>query len=263
MNVDPSSPTSIGLKGRLARALKLKPSRARLTKKPPPEYTPNVFGPEPAKGKSPLELHKEKYKDSNIDTQLGERKDVTALLHGLTHRESFESFDEERTRRPEERKPGEEMISSLSSELWEIIANYLAPADAANLVFSSKTLRNLLGLSYWDVLNLPENRQEKLRFLIAMDCSLPFQLFCFPCAQYHVRVFPGKERLKQPGVLNPLFVCPNARSYVLRPPRTRLTPTRNLPFTFLQLALRAHKFSPEYGVPIESLSRRWKEGENP
>lgn len=262
-----TSPNETGLRGRLARVLRLKPSRTRLTKNPPSAYKqpPIPNKPSSSKGKSPLELHREKYKDSDIDTQLGERKDVTGLLHGLTHRGSFDSSDynyQSLQQAEEERKPGDEMIASISSELWEIIADYLSPADAANLALSSRRIRHLLGTSYWDVLNLSENRSEKIKFLMGMDVDLPNQLFCFPCAKYHVRIFRGGgERLKGPGVLNPLFVCPLATSYVFLPPRLRLTPLRNLPFTFLQLALRAEKYGPEYGVTVDSLSRRWKEGD--
>jgi len=256
-----SSLKELSFGGRLAKALRMKPSRTRLTKKPTREQTIQILQEEPAKKPSPLELHREKYKDAGIDAQLGERKDVTELLHGLTHRDSFDSFNYDQLLKSEDRKPGDDMIASLSSELWEIVARFLPPADAANLALTCPTIRERLGTSYWEVLNLPENRDEKFRFLTSMDVRLPLHLFCFPCAKYHVRVFPGEERLKTPAVLNPLFICPNARSYVVLPPRLRITPLRNLPFTFLQLALRAQKFGPEYGVSIDSLSRRWQEGE--
>lgn len=259
MSQDFSSLKSTGLRDRLARAFRKKPSRTRLTKNPPRQYMPKTTEQESPPGKSLLELHREKYKNSNIDTQLGERKDVTELLHGLTHRESFDSFDGEQQWRLEHRKAGDLMIASLSSELWEIIAGFLGPSDAANLVLSSKKLRELLGISYWKLLDLPENRHEKINFLNSMDSHLPHHLLCFPCVQYHLRIFPGEEKLKPPHVLNPVFVCPNAKSCVVRPPRIRLTPMRNLPYTFLQLALRAQKFAPEYGVSLDSLCRRWKE----
>jgi len=110
-------------------------------------------------------------------------------------------------------------------------------------------------------LDQPENYMSKVHFLLSMDQKLPNHLFCFVCAAYHLRIQKGQEKLKGPGVLNPLFNCPNAFNNLMPPPRTRITPGRNLPFTFVQLAARAERFGPDYGISVDSLARRWEQGD--
>ncbi|KAI9737230.1 MAG: hypothetical protein M1818_005762 [Claussenomyces sp. TS43310] len=249
-----------GFKARLTRVLRSKPSRSRLTKKPPPGHGAQDARPDVPAVPSELQAHRDKYKDATaIDSQLGERRDNTAMLHSLVHVDSFESIkDAHRQSYVTSRTPGERMISSLPSPIWEIIANYVTPCDVANLAFSNKTLRCLLESSAWDDLRRPENFQYRIEFLVPMDHSLPNHLFCFLCATYHLRVQRGQERLKGPKFINPLFNCPNAdvpAPYL----RTRLTPGRTLPFAFVQLATRAERDSPDYGVSVDSMSRRWKE----
>ena len=43
-------------------------------------------------------------------------------------------------------------------------------------------------------------------------------------------------------------------------PRLRLAHGRELPYSFVQLALRGERHAPAYGIPHDSLSRRWKCG---
>lgn len=255
MSGSEKSSKSPGLKDRFFHALRSKPSRNRLTKNGP-GFQATVAS------SSPLEAHRQKYKERGIalDSQLGERRDDTALLHGLTHRDSFEYTNNEQHLPQEMRRPGERMIASLPPRIWELILDNLTLADAANLAFSSKTLLRLVGIQAWTVLKAAENHQARTDFLLSMDCYLPNHLFCFPCAIYHVRTQRGEERLKPKQVLNPLYNCPNAYArHPLSPPPTRLTPRRTLPFPFLQLAIRAHKYTPDYGIRLDSLSRRWKE----
>ena len=255
-----ASPNNVGLKARLVEALRSKPSRTRLTKRPPPGYSAEVANQDGRRDSSASQAHRGKYKDSGaIDSQLGERRDHTTLLHSLGHRDSFDSIKDGQLRYLESRRPGEQMIASLSPHIWEIIEDYITPSDAANLAFSSKTLRYLLGSKPWEALGHPENRQYRIDFLLRMDGQLPSHLFCFSCATYHLRIQRGQERLKAPNVPNPLFNCPNAYNYGLPPPRTRLTPGRTLPFAFVQLALRAQRYSLDYGITFDSLSRRWKQ----
>lgn len=192
-----------------------------------------------------------------IDSQTGERKDITSMLHSLTHKGSTDSLQSQ-SHSIDTRKPGEPQIASLSPELWRHIATYLNPTDAANLAFSSKPLRYLLGPGPWRALDLPENHTYKIHFLIPMDVALPRHLLCFQCARYHLRLKPGAEKLMPPTIVNPLFRCPNFTNTAFPPARTRLTSTRTLPFTFAQLATRAARFGPQYGVSLDSLARRWK-----
>lgn len=150
----------------------------------------------------------------------------------------------------------ETRIAALSPELWLYITSFLNAADAASLACSTKTLRDRLGPEPWDALQRSENAQYKVAFLLHLDRSLPDHLLCFPCGTYHRRIQKGEERLQADYVTNPLFICPKVKTTVL--PRARLTHGRELPFAFSQLALRAHRHSPEHGVPWQKLDRRWK-----
>lgn len=212
------------------------------------------FGPE----FKTLSERQEEFNSSAIDKDTGERKDLTVLMHGLQHRESDESilYTEDALAR---RKPGEPAVASLPSGLWQRISSLLSPRDAASLAYASKTLLWRLGYDPWDALALPENYQDRVEFLNSLQSTLPRHLFCFICAKYHLRIQPGLESLKATNVLNPLFDCPNAQVATLIPPRTRITPGRTLPFTFVQLVLRAHRYGPEHGIPIDRITRRWKE----
>lgn len=195
--------------------------------------------------------------DYAIDEQTGERVDHTALLHGLAHVGSFDSMHEAYGLDNPDRPPGESAIASLSSSIWEHIAGYLSLSDIASLAFSNKTLLSRIGRDPWHALNLAENHRYKIEFLVHIDRDLPNHLLCFPCAIYHVRIIPGEERLKATHVINHLFECPNALTQVA--PRTRLTVGHTLPFSFVQLVLRSNRYSPNHGIPVESICKRWKD----
>ncbi|KAN0099284.1 hypothetical protein V8E51_013059 [Hyaloscypha variabilis] len=204
--------------------------------------------------------------EDNTNTQTGERRDDTDLLHGLMHRESNSSLDSayERLKRKREeeldtRPPGEEDIAKLPSDLWAAIAGLLSPCDAASLVFASKVLKKKIGNGPWEVLNRPEGLGERVRFLGVMDGVMPGHLLCFLCGRYHVRTQIGKERLKAASVLNPLYECPSIGKPGVKPYRTRITPGHTLPFTFVQLVLRARKFGASYGMDANELGKRYKD----
>jgi hypothetical protein len=150
------------------------------------------------------------------------------------------------------------MIASLPSALWEEIASHLTATDAANLAISTKTLLSLLGKGPLMLLDRPENHQNKVEFLLPMDKHLPNHLLCFPCAAYHLRIQKGKERLRANRILNFIYNCPNPKLQS----RHRLTPGHSLPFAFVQLAFRHEQFGPEYGIPLDSLNRRYKDPES-
>jgi hypothetical protein len=208
---------------------------------------------------APLQTHRLNYKEasSRIDTQLGENRDHTEILHALGLEEPFETGQSGAADDLDRRPPGEPVIASFNPRLWAWIVQELNPKDAACLALASKTLYSRLGRRPFEVLNRPENSEFKIDFLILLDQRLPHHLLCFPCQKYHVRIQEGRERLQAAQILNPLFICPNARNALRPPPRHRITHGRNLPFTFVQLATRAKRFSPMYGIPTDSLSRRW------
>jgi hypothetical protein len=279
------SETKVGLRSRLGNALRSKKSRNTLHKgrqtsiassqsaespPAPSALKENSYTERPGKGQSeqpqqdqvkllaPLEAHRQKYQTEwqQIDTQLGERRDHTDLLHALGRLDPFDSEESSLAEEPDKRPPGERMVASLSTELWDLIASYLSPISAANLALACRTLYVRLGRYPWDILNRPENWSQKIEFLIRFDRHLPDHLLCFPCATYHRRTHAGDEVLRPAHVLNPLFKCPNVKN--VSAPRSRITPGRNLPFTFVQLALRAHKYTPRHGLAAETLSKRWR-----
>lgn len=210
---------------------------------------------------SELEAHNARYRELHgaLDTQRGERRDDTGLLHSMVvHDIDFDDFTISQSAYQETRPPGEHNVASLSPDLWEIITSYLPAGDAASLAFSSKTLLRRLGLGPWDRLEQPHYHQDRIEFLMHMDCYLPNHLLCFPCAKYHVRTQRGQETIKPPNILNPLFTCPNATNTLAKPPRIRLTPGHRLSYNFVQLGTRALRYGPQYGVTLGSLARRWK-----
>ncbi|PWY87571.1 hypothetical protein BO70DRAFT_360177 [Aspergillus heteromorphus CBS 117.55] len=209
---------------------------------------------------APLEAHRLKYRALNAgkDTQLGENRDHTEILHAIGVGEIDPSDPYADGHIHDHRPPGEATIASLPPTLWTLISSYLNPADRASLAFTSKTLLSRLGPSPFDDLALPSNRDYRSDFLSTQDGHLPHHLLCFPCGIFHRRTQEGTEKLLPADKVNPLFNCPNLRNALLPPPRHRITHNRTLPFTFAQLTLRAHRFSPAHGIPVESLSRRWR-----
>ncbi|EAW10595.1 uncharacterized protein ACLA_050670 [Aspergillus clavatus NRRL 1] len=259
-----------GFRAFMANALRPKKSRQVLRKNT--ASTPNLRAatrssiasedvPPPVPVLAPLEAHRVYYREKNaeIDTQIGENRDHTAMLHSLGIHDTEDSDAFASDRYGEDRPPGEPMIASLSSDLWAMIAEELDPGDVASLAFASKTLLSRLErLEPWSVLNQPENREYRVNFLAPQDRRLPHHLLCMTCAKYHRRTQEGREKLQPAAVVNPLFDCPNLRNPLLPAPRHRITHGRMLYFTFVQLALRAHRFGPAYGISTESLSRRWR-----
>lgn len=193
-----------------------------------------------------------------LDTQLGELKDNTKYLHSLFFNENSQ---EETYKKQESQhkilRPSYHVISKLSKSIWENIIQHLEPADACSLTLSSKLLLHTIGPGPIDALNLPQHRQQRIAFLLYLDKHLPMHLLCFLCASYHLRLNPGKEILKPAAVFNPLYNCPRALTEKF--PRTRVTPRRNLPFGFAQLVIRAQRYGAQYGLPVDSLGRRWQE----
>lgn len=199
-----------------------------------------------------------------LDKDTGERKDLTEMMHALTYSEDLDAIDEADHHRDsleyDPSKPdGTAMLASLSPELWLHVAEYLSPLDVARLSSACRNTAARLGPLPYRLLRDPSNHSDRLDFLLAMDRKMPRHLFCFPCAQWHLRIQPGLESLKPQNVLNPLFECPNRKNFKLPPPRIRITEGRTLPFTFVQLAKRHWALGPDYGIPHQSLGRRWKE----
>ena len=210
---------------------------------------------------------------SQASTLVG-HQDNTEMMHRLAHHDSFDSLVDqvvlkERLKDPyfDSSDPNalelintltgihDRQFAALSVEVWRRMASLLSPADAASLAMSSKTLRQKLGNDPLEALKRDDHRHQRIVFLHRLDKHLPRQLLCFPCAKFHLRTNPGKESLKADYVSNALFKCPSTRTSFL--PRMRLVHGRELPYSFVQLALRAEKHTSVHGISTESLSRRW------
>lgn len=220
------------------------------------------------------ELGEREYSAFDGDT-LVDKVDHTDMMHRLAHHDSFDSladqagYDIRKLRDPyfdskeaeamagELNEEREKMVAILPDEVWMRISSHLDAVDAASLTIATKTLRKKLGDDALQVMNLPENRNQRIKFLqAAYDNRWPGELFCFPCASYHRRLSAGKESLHSQFVSKPIYDCPNVRKTVL--PRTRIAHGRELPYYFMQLALRESLYGPRFGITHEDLARNWK-----
>ena len=221
------------------------------------------------------ELGERDYSIFSQASTLVDNKDHTEMMHGLAHHDSFDSLVDQTMSQETPNDPHSDFNDSTTSEVnktlmkiharqfaalpvdvWNLIASYLDLADAASLALSTSTLYQKLGSQHFLALATPEHVHHRIAFLNHIDRQLPRHLLCFPCAKFHLRSNTGAEIYRADYVSNPLFVCPNAKNVVL--PRLRLTYGRELPYSFVQLALRSHKHTRVHGVQHESLSRRWK-----
>ena len=199
-----------------------------------------------------------------VDKQTGERKDYTEMLHSLNPAD-FEDLVNGVPFSPTSddfQKNGHQLFRKLPPDAWELVLTRLKLPDVASLALSCKTLEDFIGADVWNDLNLPENYQDKVEFLVRLDFQFPNHLLCPICAKYHIRTQRGQESLKPVDVFNPLFDCPNAKDQLRKSPRTHVTPgpvRRTLPFTFVQLALRANRYGPKYGISADTLGRRWRD----
>lgn len=226
-----------------------KPRRGQLTKAPPSKLS---------------KLHRAPVRaDDILDKDTGERKDLTDMMHAFTFIEGLDTLDEEEVHASLAYDPmlldGTAVLGSASPEVWLLVADFLSPLDVANLASTCRTMFTRLGRHPYKLLLNPINRTDRLDFLLAMDHKLPRHLFCFPCAQWHLRIQPGLESLKPQNVLNPLFECPNRTNVHVPPPRMRISDGRTLPFAFAQLVRRFWAYGSEYGISHQSLARRWKD----
>lgn len=219
------------------------------------------------------ELGEREYPIFNQASAMLKNKDHTEMMHGLAHHDSFDSLvDTQREKLKDPYFDSEDpealelmdaladlharQLAALPVDVWKRIASFLNPVDAASLTMTTHVLYEKLGPGSLLALNASDNEYEKVDFLNRLDSHLPGHLLCFPCTKFHLRSNLGKESLKADYVANPLFVCPNVRKTVL--PRMRLTHGRELPYSFVQLAMRRHRHSLNHGIKHESLARKWK-----
>jgi hypothetical protein len=194
------------------------------------------------------------------DKQTGEIVDHTEMLHALGLTDSTQQVPLlMRMQSHEGTEPGEKIVGKLNAALWDLCLSFVSAADLATLAFSCKAFQQRLGNSVFENLSLEEYREDRLDFLKRLDKTLPGYLLCFDCKRYHRRTSPGEEKLMPVNVLNPVYDCPEVGNPNKINPRIRVTFDRIMPFTFLQLAMRAERFGSPYGITLDSLSRRYKD----
>lgn len=214
---------------------------------------------------------------TNETNELGERNyssfsqaatllnhDNTEMMHGLTHRDSFDSLMDGPSKHSNNQdlylnsydEKREHMVANLPDEIWTHITSFLNAADCAHLALSNKTLHDKLSAAHLPALWEDENKTNRIVVLQHMDARMKDYLLCFPCGAYHKRTSPQEETLKADYVVHPIFDCPNARNTVL--PRIRLVHGRELPYYFVQLAVRGSRYSPSHGITPRSLERSWR-----
>lgn len=220
------------------------------------------------------ELGEREYSAFDGDT-LVDKVDHTDMMHRLAHHDSFDSladqagYDIRKLRDPyfdskemakmagKLDESAERRVAILPDEIWMRVCSHLDAVDAASLTIATKTINEKLGNAALKVMNLPENRNLRIKFVQrAYDNRWPDDLFCFPCASYHRRTNPGQESLHSQFVSRPIYDCPNVRNTVL--PRTRIAHGRELPYYFMQLALRESDYGARFGISHDDLQRHWK-----
>ncbi|QIW96881.1 hypothetical protein AMS68_002399 [Peltaster fructicola] len=153
------------------------------------------------------------------------------------------------------------LVEQVPDKTWRYIASLLDPASAAFLALSNRSLYRKIGFETMWQLNQPSAQHCKNEVLHYFDRMYPDHLLCFHCTRYHRRIQPGKEMLKINHVMSPIVVCPRVKSSVL--PRIRLTHGRELPYAFVQLALREYNHSKGHGISASALERHWKCKDSP
>lgn len=144
-------------------------------------------------------------------------------------------------------------LPDLPTEIVQMIAEHLSPADTASLSLCSHGLLRLLGRGRWA---FPSDEDRSL-FLVRLDRQSPTFFYCESCASLHPCGSVGP-----PG---PAFQPDKLHRHVLErnePPIASLWrsvdvhPVHSLydfNYTHLQLAMKRHYHGPDYGMSTEAL----------
>ncbi|KPI37333.1 uncharacterized protein AB675_10284 [Cyphellophora attinorum] len=193
-------------------------------------------------------------------------KDNYVIEHRSTNLSSLSGHSGLRTMQsPEQYKtdsqtePGESIVARFTERTWQQVYAYLSDADLAAISFSCKAFHSRLGTEPFQKLADPDNLAQRYDFLQRLDKTLPGHLLCFDCHRYHKRIAPGEEKLVPINVQSPVYDCPEVGNPNKINPRIRITFDRIMPLTFVQMAMRAHRFGAPYGITMDTISRRYKD----
>ncbi len=132
----------------------------------------------------------------------------------------------------------------LPNELWSLVASNLDPLSAAVLKTSCKFMYHAIDRQFWDALDEDENRGERLLFLIRMDRLFPDHVLCSSCLFFHPRGGLATNWKSEPTYQS-FRTRLRCREETLV---ARMQDTFDIPWRLVQLVLRAHYVSPEYGL---------------
>lgn len=199
------------------------------------------------------------------DKVTGEMKDPTNMLHVLAH-----DFDAPSSGKQPILETGEpkilaaDFVRRLPTSIWQRIISHLDLAEEATLSLTTKAFRDLCNPDVLRLLRHPDNFRARCDFLNSLNYALPNHLLCYICGVYHVRSQNGAETLRPSNIANPLFDCPYATSNIPaeKQARHRITFGRNLPYTFVQLPIRYHRYGEKFGLHYDKLGRRYKDKES-
>lgn len=198
------------------------------------------------------------------DRVTGEKKDPTNMLHSLAHDFDGPQHGKQPILETEEpARPALDFVSILPARIWRQAISSLELEDETSLSLSAKPFRDLSDPQIFRYLNDPSLFRARCNFLARLNYALPNHLLCYICGRYHIRIQPGKETLRPTNIANPLFNCPYANSIdpAEKVSRHRITFGRSLPYPFVQLVTRHHHFGPSFGIPADTLSKRYKDKE--
>ena len=147
------------------------------------------------------------------------------------------------------------LFSRLPPELWLDILDLLPLPSAASLAYTCRHMHIHFGQKSYSELRLPQNKSQKFEFLSYLDPGLPRLRLCLPCAVLHTRKSLKDE---QQDVIDADRWWFSECSCELGFLRVALDYTLNWPS--IQLVMRAYHQSPEHGIPLGSLERRWENG---
>lgn len=196
------------------------------------------------------------------DRVTGEVKDHTNMLHLLAHDQDVHGIDTNFISIPSgPLTPVATFVSRLDPQIWLQIVSYLDPADEASFRLSAKAFWPFTDDKVFDDLKEPSNFRSRCDLLHRLDSQLPDYLLCYACGKFHVRINPGKEKLRPTNIANPLFNCPHASTTnpALKISRQRITFGRTLPLPFVQLAMRHHTHGSKHGISHHELEKRYKD----
>ena len=145
-------------------------------------------------------------------------------------------------------------LSCLPTELLQYVANLLPLSSAASFALCSRSILHIVGTGYWKSLRELDQQSEESIFLNYLEKDLCDYVLCYHCEQLHRR--SAVERPQEPYLwgLEKSFACTDkegvmtifAAGYVLR-------------YRHVRLAMNGHRYGLSHGIPLEVLSRNYKE----